>query len=228
MSSSFSLSWEVIASLWLHLLLTATIVLAERWMPQVEPPLFEDAQVINIELENWAYAPLRTKGCETAVPESTDPILENQGPLIVADPITETTPSPNLEVSPESSSKAVGSIISEKQSPPGKEGAALLRLQDADPTLQAYVRAIRESAWKHWFPLPTTIQAQPDLVVEVLLSVSREQSRWRVKIRTSSGDRGFDRSVQYAILKTPLLPYPDGVTYDEFNLILCFPASDKL
>lgn len=78
----------------------------------------------------------------------------------------------------------------------------------SDPELARFVVACRNAILPHWTPLPSTVQANPDLSVSVLVTVAADGSLGAPELVRRSGDASFDRSAILAVTKTGRLPAP--------------------
>ncbi len=77
-----------------------------------------------------------------------------------------------------------------------------------DPELGRYVAACTNRIRPNWRPLPSTIASHPDYEVRVMVLVESNGTISKPRVIKGSGDAAFDRSAITAVMRTARLPPP--------------------
>lgn len=230
-------SWEIGASVGLHLALVGLALLGQRCTPEPPAPLIDPSKVIQVQavaLPKQTSAlpdrPSRTpdppKGA-TREPDAPPP-PPRQSEMTLK---KEDAPKPKGEDKPKDRTSEreallnaarrealvkdpnapLGEVDRPRTDPNGvdpKDAIFGAGSGTIDPELARYIASCRQAILPNWTPLPATIAARPDLKVEVLVTVSADGRMGDSQIYKTSGDAGFDRSAVLALAKTGRLPAP--------------------
>ena len=221
-SSSFALSFAI------HALLVAVMFLGVRW--QSHPP-----QTVSVELweppQPVAEPPRPAPKIE---PEPPKPEPKIEKPEIVEKP----APKPKPEVK---------KLEPPKPRPDDREFQRQLREQLARESASAQERQIKElfekerlsalnrarATWvekirakiRGYILLPPDLQGNPEAIFDLTQLPTGEVLS--VRLRKSSGHKGYDDAVERAILKSSPLPRPEQPSLFERQLELRFRPQDK-
>lgn len=229
-------TWEIAASLGLHVALGALIFLGQCVRPD-PAPLIDPSKVMQVQAvalprstSSMPDRPSRTpdppKGADT--PDAAPPPPPTASDMVVQQ---DDAPTPKGADRPQDRTDArqallnqarrealikdpnapLGDVDRTRTDPNGVDP------QDAifgagtgtmDPELARYISACRTAILPNWTPLPATIQAHPEYQVQLLVPVSSDGKLGEAQLVKGSGDASFDRSALLAVVKTARLPNP--------------------
>ncbi len=229
-------SWEIVASVGMHLALLAVALFAQHCGPD-PAPLIDMSKVMQVQavaLPKSTSAmpdrPTRTpdppKGASTAADAPPPP--PNASEMVIH---KDDAPKPKGEDKPRDRTNdreallnaarrealvkdpnaVLGDVDRTRTDPNGvdpKDAIFGAGTGSMDPELARYIAACRAAILPNWTPLPATIAARPDLKVEIVVIVTEQGRMGDSQVYTSSGDSGFDRSAVLALAKTGTLPAP--------------------
>ena len=233
MEATFRPTWEIGASIGVHLLVVGLLALGQLMEP--EAPLFDPNDVMTVQAVALPKANTRMPDRPTRAPDPP----KGDTAKAKAPPPPPTASDMALRKKDAKKKKGVADRSADrsellnrlKRESLLKDATAALgtkdRVQTAkdgvdpkdavigpigagrmDPELARYVSQCRDRILPNWKPLPAILAAHPEYKVVVSVSVGQTGQLGSPTVVTSSSDASFDRSAISAVVRTGRLPPP--------------------
>lgn len=234
----FRPTWEVGASLGIHVLLAATLV-ATEYMSRPDEPLIDMSQVMMVQAvalpkqtTRLPDKPMRTPDPPKAAP-APEPTPAVPVPPTASDMVLHKDDAPKAATvdQPQDRTDDRQKLLNEmkrkqlvdQSAPLGPEDKVQTSPDGVDPSEAVFGSGIgmpmdREASawwskarpliWANWSPLPGTVAAHPEYNARVKVKVEADGTLSGAELYKGTGDSSFDRSAVMAVIKTGKVPPP--------------------